>query len=120
MKSKTKKPTKAVKSSGLSVTVGSDFVRERRYLVVKITDAKKYLSPAELGIVELLATKTALGRRAEGKRDLRCVVVESDWPEYEPTWQAIERRMAQRPHSLVGGNFDTDEAHARAGYPDNR
>ena len=30
----------------------------------------------------------------------RCVVVEHDWPEYEPTWQAIEKRMN------AGGYFE--------------
>jgi hypothetical protein len=33
-----------------------------------------------------------VGRRRQGKKPLVACVVESDWPEYEPTWNAIEER----------------------------
>jgi len=117
MKTKTSSKRSAPRSS---LSRGSGFVRERRYIVVKISDAKKHLTATELGILELVACKAALERRATGKPDLQCVVVESDWPEYEPTWLAIEKRMAQRPHSLVGVVWDSEAAHAFAGYPANR
>lgn len=67
--------------------------RELRYIVVKINDANKYLSPAERDTLERLSAKCALGRIDDGKRLLECVCVESDWPEYEPTWAAIAARM---------------------------
>ncbi len=69
------------------------FTRELRYIVVKITDANKHLSEQERDTLERLAAKCGLGRIDSGKRNLECVVVESDWPEYGPTWAAIEARM---------------------------
>lgn len=47
MKSKTKKPTKAVKSSGLSVTVGSASVRELRSIA-------KRMKPGVLSVAHIL------------------------------------------------------------------
>jgi len=32
-------------------------------------------------------------RMARDKDSLECVVVEHDWPEYEPTWEAIAKRV---------------------------
>jgi hypothetical protein len=37
------------------------------------------------------------------------VVVEKDWPEYEPTWMAIEQRVA----AMVMGAYDAAEWRAR-------
>ena len=53
----------------------NEFTREARYAVLK---------SAEIG-----------------RPPLGCVVVESDWPEYEPTWRAIEARAtgAEQPTS---------------------
>lgn len=31
---------------------------------------------------------------------MECVIVESDWPEYEPTWKAIEARVTGAQPSL--------------------
>lgn len=41
-----------------------------------------------------LAREYAEQRRLKGKKPLECVVVEKDWPEYEPTWKAIEARVS--------------------------
>lgn len=71
----------------------SEFQREHRYYVVKVSDARKYLTDLEQGILALLLGKTTSGRLQDGKDPLICVVVEHDWPEYEPTWQAIEERV---------------------------
>lgn len=70
--------------------------RENRYLVIKRNDlaiALKILKPeleanldAVLGVVDMI-------RKSRGKAPLCCVVVEHDWPEYEPTWKAIEERV---------------------------
>ena len=67
--------------------------REYRYLVLKYKDIKKYLSEAEQATIIELASIVDAGRIADGKKMVDCVVVERDWPEYEPTWAAIERRM---------------------------
>ena len=37
------------------------------------------------------------GRFRDGKPEIEAVVVESDWPEYEPTWEAIKKRMEEAP-----------------------
>lgn len=69
------------------------FTRERRYLVLKLSDLRKYVSPNYLQqLMELEQTINA-ARGGEGRPPLECAVVESDWPEYEPTWKAIERRV---------------------------
>jgi len=68
------------------------FEREDRYTVLKISDVTEALSPDECTALIELEEKVALYRQQEGKQPLMCVVVESDWPEYEPTWKAIEER----------------------------
>lgn len=91
----------------------TDFHREPRYLVTKIKDAVKYLSPTERDTLERLSAKCGLGRKDDGKRNLICVVVESDWPEFEPTWAAIEARMTgkQAPglkEAIIAGLEDSE------------
>jgi hypothetical protein len=67
--------------------------REHRYLVVKIKDMARYMSESEAIAFLALATKIDVGRARDGKGPVECVCVESDWPEYEPTWAAIEKRV---------------------------
>ena len=63
----------------------SNFQRENRYIVIK----RKHLSSyVERAIQDLLIE--------HGVDTVECVVVESDWPEYEPTWKAIQDRMETR------------------------
>jgi hypothetical protein len=69
------------------------FTREVRYEVIKLSDAKAYLSKAETRALASIGAKVSAGRARDKKTPLKCVVVESDWPEYEPTWKAIEERM---------------------------
>lgn len=71
------------------------FNREYRYFVIKRKDAKEALSRDERGLLNHLLGKVHDYRLGLGKKPLECVVVESDWPEYEPTWKAIEERMEQ-------------------------
>ena len=66
--------------------------REDRYLVIKRSDVV-CLSEFERQQLFNIIGKVARCREVVGKEPLKCVVVESDWPEYEPTWQAIERRV---------------------------
>lgn len=42
-----------------------------------------------------IVTKIKSGKRVE------CVVIESDWPEYEPVWQMLQDRMEGRPNKLA-------------------
>lgn len=79
--------------------------REIRYVVVKIKDAQNHLSQADLDRLQNLAMSVNAGRLAEGKHPMECVVVESDWPEYERVWQMI----ADRVDSMTAQTEDLDE-----------
>lgn len=62
------------------------FEREERYIVFKVKD----LSEHKLGWVRDVI-------RLNDIPTVNAVVVEADWPEYEPTWAAIERRVTGAP-----------------------
>ncbi|WP_218179140.1 hypothetical protein [Pseudomonas gingeri] len=63
------------------------FKRENRYIVIKRSDLKKVPVAYRSSLVDpMFALLSHLPHR-------ECMVIESDWPEYEPTWAAIERRM---------------------------
>ena len=68
----------------------TEFQREERYVVFKVSDLGNSLKGDE---IRRLAREYAEQRRLKGKEPLECVVVEKDWPEYEPTWRAIEARV---------------------------
>jgi hypothetical protein len=70
----------------------AEFKRENRYVVIKRSDLK-VLTPAEQKILDTLLDVIYIGRIDNFKPPLSCVVVESDWPEYEPTWAAIQKRV---------------------------
>ena len=71
----------------------TEFQREERYLVFKISDVIEHLTTTEALQLARLYEIQRVGRKEAGKSELECVVVEKDWPEYEPTWQAIEARV---------------------------
>lgn len=75
--------------------------REYRYMVFKMKDVRSALTREERAFLRDLMGKVHDYRIGEGKRVLECVVVESDWPEYEPTWAAIEKRMDEAPNGLM-------------------
>ena len=77
--------------------------REIKYLVMKLRDIDAALTDTERDILSAIAAKVELHRQTAGKRFLRCVVVEDDWPEYEPTWAAIAARMDGKPNAEVSG-----------------
>lgn len=78
----------------------SEFKREPRYVVFKISDLLACLSACELDRLQEIGEKVAANRAAEGKAPFDAVVVEQDWPEFEPTWAAIEARMTGRHTSF--------------------
>ena len=80
----------------------TEFQREERYVVFKVSDLGNSLKGDE---IRRLAREYAEQRRLKGKEPLECVVVEKDWPEYEPTWKAIEARVtgAQPAPSVPDG-----------------
>ena len=69
------------------------FKREQRYFVVKVKDAKEYLDAHQLEKLAEIADTISEGREKDGIPAVESVVVESDWPEYESTWRAIEDRV---------------------------
>ena len=71
------------------------FKREYRYDVFKGSDVLAALNEDEQQVLRALDLKVQTYRMNLGKPALICAVVESDWPEYEPTWKAIEERMEQ-------------------------
>ena len=75
----------------------NNFTREDRYIVIKRSDLDSMkLTDKEKREFEHILY--AIKRHREivlGKAPLQCVVVENDWPEYEPTWRAIETRMTR-------------------------
>ena len=82
-----------------------EFVWEDRYIVFKLSDVVEHLTIAERLHLERLYEIQRVGRKEAGKSALECVVVESDWPEYESTWRAIEARVtgAQPAPSVPDG-----------------
>ena len=75
------------------MTDTSKFVRENRYLVIKWSDAHKALNIKQTYALSCAVNVLNAMRVKAGRGVLECVVVEKDWPEYEPTWEAIERRV---------------------------
>lgn len=81
--------------------MSTEFSREDRYIVFKTSDLGNSLKGDE---IRRLAREYAEQRRLKGKEPLECVVVEKDWPEYEPTWKAIEARVTgAQPAQVVAG-----------------
>ena len=73
------------------------FVREDRYIVIKRTDLESALKLTtyytQQQIVRSLDEIAHLVDLARKGREFRTLVVEHDWPEYEPTWKAIQNRV---------------------------
>lgn len=64
--------------------MGRPFEREDRFIVIK----RKHLSPAREEALRQYLTDDAIAT-------VECVVVESDWPEYETVWRMIEDRCRE-------------------------
>lgn len=76
----------------------SEFKREERYIVIKLTDVKA-LEGADQQLPEYgrshFTVESLRGYlRRYGIPTRKCVVVEEDWPNYEDTWKAVEQVAA--------------------------
>lgn len=80
------------------------FVREFRYIVFKVKDVETFLPRHAQDILGTLGKAIHEGRMASGKAPFEAAVVEKDWPEYEPTWKAIEERVAREAAQKEGGD----------------
>ncbi|MBS3185402.1 hypothetical protein JIQ88_10310 [Pseudomonas sp. PCH44] len=71
--------------------VSAPFQREERYIVVKRSDLAKVPAAYRSALVDpLFHLQAHLPQR-------ECLVIESDWPEFEPTWAAIKARVTGQP-----------------------
>lgn len=71
----------------------SEFQRENRYIVFKVKDVEELPKTDKVALM-LACDGIKSVRKARGKTpSLECLVIESDWPEYEIVWQMIEDRM---------------------------
>lgn len=69
----------------------SEFKREDRYIVIKRSDLKKVPIAYRSHLVDpMLSLLSHLPHR-------ECLVIESDWPEYNFAWLMIEHRMGGHP-----------------------
>lgn len=66
----------------------AEFRREDRYIVIKRRDLKKAT------VYKQVDLQLAIDSLVDELPVRECLVIESDWPEYEPTWAAIEARAA--------------------------
>lgn len=82
----------------------NEFMREERYIVFKMSDLGNSLKGDE---IRQLAQEYEEHRQRLGKKPLECVVVEKDWPEYEPTWKAIEARVTGAQQAPDGSAVQT-------------
>ena len=89
------------------------FKREQRYFVVKVKDAKEYLDAHQLEKLAEIADTISEGREKDGIPAVECVVVESDWPEYESTWRAIEDRVTGAQPAPIEQDTSVRKAWAR-------
>lgn len=84
----------------------SEFKRENRYIVIKRSDLKKVPVAYRSSLVDpMFHLLSHLPRR-------EFLVIESDWPEYEPTWRAIEERVTNRGPDPAEGTHVPDDIFA--------
>lgn len=69
------------------------FTRERRYHILKSKDVEQLPAKHKQRLAQVEQAVFAIRRG----RPLECVVVESDWPIYEATWQQIEAHSKGKP-----------------------
>ncbi|NIE73053.1 hypothetical protein F3J45_01045 [Pantoea sp. Ap-967] len=85
--------------------VSVPFQREDRYIVVKRSDLAKVPVAYRSALVEpLFHLQAHLPQR-------ECLVIESDWPEYDPAWAAIQARVTGEPvkERVGSGQFNDDD-----------
>lgn len=61
-----------------------------KYIVIKIDDAKEYLSPEEQTKLGDILYKIRIGRAWAGKEEKRHVVCSNTMPMYQQVWDLIE------------------------------
>ncbi|QIO02130.1 hypothetical protein rutana_148 [Salmonella phage rutana] len=93
--------------------------REERYVVIKLSDIEKalelgHITRSNFTTLEHILSKLWYSRAQRGKEDLKTVVVEHDWPEYEEVWKMLENRVdfeQARQEELDKGYQEAKEHH---------
>lgn len=80
--------------------VPREFVREGRYIVVKPDYEDDIRTERLRNYIEEMCFHTP-----------DCVVVEADWPEYEPVWRMIEARVIGNPTELDAAKATISQLH---------
>lgn len=75
--------------------------REIRYTVLKHADLNRLLAPADQHALNRIESIVTASREAEGRGELKAVVVEHDWPEYEPVWDMIAKRVDAKDRKVI-------------------
>jgi len=85
--------------------MSAEFTREDRYIVFKLSDVERYLIDVDRVHFVMMKNEIDAGRDCANKPPFKGLIVESDWPEYEPTWKAIKARVtgAQPAPSVPDG-----------------
>ena len=73
--------------------MSKEFMREERYIVFKMSDVERYLTDKDRANITMMKMEIDAGRDCANKPPFKGLIVEADWPEYEPTWKAIEARV---------------------------
>lgn len=74
-----------------NATSAAPFQREDRYIVIKRSDLEKVPVGYWSSLIEPIGALQAHLPHRE------CLVIESDWPEFEPAWASIEARVTGKP-----------------------
>ena len=74
---------------------------DQTHIVLKIADCQKHLTTEELQTFAVIVNKVAGGRKSEGKKVGRYLIVNSDEPYYEELYHKVlieEAKKNQPPH----------------------
>lgn len=66
---------------------------QKRYTVLKETDIAEHLSGAMQNLLNSICAAVEDGRKDAGKQTLACLVIEKDWPEYQPTVDLLSAKI---------------------------
>ena len=93
--------------------MNNEFKREDRYIVFKLSDVERYLTDADRAYLAMMKNEIDAGRDCANKPPFKGLIVESDWPEYEPTWKAIEARVTGAQPAPIEQDTSVRKAWAR-------
>lgn len=81
---------------------------EDRYIILKQSDVDAALDTSRKFSLSSIVSKVYTHRKSQGKQPLKAVVIESDWPEYEPTVKALESRIEKETETDILKNIFGD------------